>query len=130
MNGWTKRLRDLFLLGLGTALFHNEFWIESEPRPIAVLVAGLMIGFVPALHADDSLSSGPLALLLRAMGLKVERVDPDERAQVERVEREDREDKARVGAPGEPGEQAAKADPPSTGEAKRLPPQSDGPASR
>lgn len=107
MNGWSKRLRDFFLFGFGAAILHHEIWEAGDPRPLAILIGGLLLGLIPAFHADESLSTGPLGLFLRALGLKVERVSPEkqEAAREALADKADREDPAGVKA-----DQAGQAD--------------------
>ena len=50
---WDKRVRDLFIFGLGAVAFVNELWFVVEPRPAALVAIGAMIGIPLVLQADE-----------------------------------------------------------------------------
>lgn len=52
-NLWDKRLRDILLFAVGVGGVINELWVQSEPRPYALIFLGSILGVPFVLRADE-----------------------------------------------------------------------------
>lgn len=50
---WDKRIRDLFMFGVGIIGVCNELFVEDEPRVYALMFLATILGFPFVLNADE-----------------------------------------------------------------------------
>jgi hypothetical protein len=136
VNVTSKGLRDLFFLGVGSALLYHEFWQLPSPSPLGVFVALFLFGLIPAFRADAGPTPGPLGLLRTLLDLMTPpptRSEADreaeanaaileQEARVERAEQVVREAKARAEVPEATADGEDEAEAPSKSSRPRFRP--------